>query len=169
MTALLLALALATGQPPPTKADKLCNAIGQTATVALQPRDRLHLEENCVCLLGECASKGGARARWLVKEAKEEARREEEERREKEIEKERACRPLLKAAADTAAADQSAQDSTQEAFEAWEQAWKQRCEQAGPVPCQGEEAAWRNAVARSNATSTAAREAEEKAREAGCR
>ncbi len=156
--------------PQPTKAEKLCDAIGQTTVIAIQPRDRLHLEESCVCILGECASKGGARAKWLARQALEVMRRvEEAARREKEAARVRArvCPSLMIAAADAADADRTAQATTQIALEAWK-----ACElthAAGQGACQDKEAAWRSAAAKSDATATALQEAEGKAREADCR
>lgn len=100
-----------------------CNAIKQTPDVAVPPRDRLYLMENCAWPLAECAAKGSARARWLERRAKEvreqvrQALETERLRREKEEEaQERACLPVRVALGTALMADQAAQARRRDAW-----------------------------------------------------
>jgi hypothetical protein len=67
--------------------DDLCRAIGETRAAALQPRDRLFFEKNCVCFepFG-CMEKGGAKAKEAVVAL---AKLDEQRRQDAETEKAR--------------------------------------------------------------------------------
>jgi hypothetical protein len=90
VTACLLVAATATSAE--TKDDRLCRAIGETKTVALQPRDRIFFEDNCECVqwrdtpLG-CAKKKGSHVKKLRADAAamEAAYQETERKRAAEV------------------------------------------------------------------------------------
>lgn len=75
-SALFLAIALTATD---TEADELCSAIGKTSKIALQPRDRIFFDKNCVCAASDCAQRGSRKAKRLLDEQK---RRRDQERRE---------------------------------------------------------------------------------------
>jgi hypothetical protein len=43
--------------------DRLCAAIGETRVIALQPKDRVYFERNCVCSAGVCRGRESAEQR----------------------------------------------------------------------------------------------------------
>lgn len=62
--------------------DDLCRAIGQTPVIALQPRDRLFMEQKCACYEGGCAAIGSPRASAFEKQQQAETARLKREKAE---------------------------------------------------------------------------------------
>jgi hypothetical protein len=60
--------------------DDLCRAIGETSAGAVQPRDRLFLEQKCHCYSNGCAASGSPRDQALLKRQQEEAAAREKRR-----------------------------------------------------------------------------------------
>ncbi|MGB8932012.1 MAG: hypothetical protein WCC48_12260 [Anaeromyxobacteraceae bacterium] len=104
--------------------DDLCRAIGETAKVSVQPRDRLFFEKTCVCYAGfPCMEKGTPKARSAAEIVEKAEKRQRAEAAAREDAKRKAADADKARRAERAKARAAAEKRATETCRAEKDAW----------------------------------------------